>query len=174
MTKTTFSIAEIHPADREDVRRLLEKSWTETYVSELGSEIAGRLVAQLAQDDIAGLMPRTDETVFVARGKRGLQGCAISAARHGITYLWGFYVLKEFQRCGIGSELLKRAVSAHGSANSVELVVLKSSVAASRFYSSMGFQMTADVQFEIAPGINLPAEKMAGSASEIIEQVCLL
>lgn len=168
MTNTSFSIAGMRPADQEDVRSLLKKSWTETYVGELGSDVTAHLVDQLVQDDIAGLIPGKDETVFVARGRYGLQGCAISAARHGTTYLWGFYVLQEFQRSGIGRELLKRAVNAHGSENSVELVVLKSSVAATRFYTSLGFRITSEEQFEISPGINLPAQKMSAPATKLI------
>lgn len=169
MTSASFSIVEMNPSDREEFRHLLKKSWTETYVSELGSDIATHLMDQLAQDDIAGLAPNTDETVFIARGTKGLQGCAVSAARQGITYLWGFYVLQEFQRKGIGRELLKKAVRAHGRENSVHVTVLKSSVTARRFYNAVGFRKASDEQFEIVPGKSFPAEKMIAPATQIIK-----
>lgn len=170
MTNSSFSIVEMHPIDRDDVARLVAKSWTETYVRELGSDIVARLVDQLDRDDMAGLLPGTDATVFLARGRNGLRGCAISAARHGTTYLWGLYVLQEFQRIGVGRELVERAVRAHGLENSVELTVLKSSVSARRFYRSLGFQFASDERFEILPGVSLPAEKMRAPASELVRQ----
>ncbi|WP_299471945.1 GNAT family N-acetyltransferase [uncultured Roseibium sp.] len=170
MTNSPFSIVEMQPMDRVAVARLVAKSWIETYVSELGPDIAARLLDQLDRDDMTGLLPGADETVFLARGRNGLRGCVTSAARHGITYLWGLYVLQEFQRKGIGRELVERAVRAHGSKNSVELTVLKSSVSARRFYTSLGFQFASDEDFEILPGISLPAEKMGAPASEVVSQ----
>ena len=83
MTSTSFAIAEMQPSDSEELRHLLKKSWAETYVNELGTDFAAQLMDQLAQEDIAGLAPNTDETVFIVRGTKGFQGCAISAARQG-------------------------------------------------------------------------------------------
>ncbi|MBW4960651.1 GNAT family N-acetyltransferase [Sulfitobacter sp. CW3] len=162
-----FSISKMNPARRSTLRPLLQTSWSETYVPELGQDIVAELVETLAHEDIGGLIPNNDETVFVAKHQNQICGCSVSAARNGVTYLWGFYILREFQRMGIGQRLLKKAVLEHDHANSAQLTVLTSSTAAVKFYSTAGFKPQGKTEFEIFPGQQLPAIQMSASVREI-------
>ena len=99
-----FVLSQLSQENRKLLRPLLEKSWSETYTRELGEQTATTMIATLSSNDIGGLIPNNDESVFVATQNDAIRGCAVSAARHGVTYLWGFYVLSEFQRCGYWAE----------------------------------------------------------------------
>lgn len=162
-----FFISKMNPARRNTLRPLLRASWLETYVPELGKDIAAKLVETLAHEDIGGLIPNNDETVFVAEHQNQICGCSVSAARNGVTYLWGFYILREFQRMGIGRRLLEKALLEYGHANSAQLTVLTSSTAAVKFYTAAGFRPQDQTDFEILPGQRLPAMLMAASVREI-------
>jgi len=105
---------------------MLQESWTETYTKELGKEATMAMVASLVSDDLGGLVPNRDEQVLVAYQDQDIIGGVISAARHGVTYVWGCYVLERFQRQGIGKQLLQNSVFAHDKNNNVQITVLKS------------------------------------------------
>ncbi|GAB5510234.1 MAG: hypothetical protein Rhims3KO_16350 [Hyphomicrobiales bacterium] len=122
----------------------------------------------MGSDDLGGLVPITDETVFVATQGHHIIGCTVSAARHGVTYIWGCYVLREFQRKGIGSKLLRQAVLAHEPANKVQLIALKSSLEAVKFYQALGFDIQSEECFEPLPGHRLPSITMSAAAADII------
>ncbi len=163
-----ISISKLNPVRRDTLRPLLRTSWLEIYKAELGQDVAAELVATLAQEDIGGLIPNNDETVFVAEHQNRFCGCSISAGRNRVTYLWGFYILREFQRMGIGQKLLEKAVLQHDRKNSTQLTVLKSSTAAVKFYTAMGFKPQCQADFEILPGRRFPALQMSASVHEII------
>jgi len=116
-----------------DLRILLQKCWEETYFSELSENTTKTMIESLSSDDVGGLFPNNDEQIFVALYDGQPVGCAVSAARGAITYLWGFYILAGYQRLGIGTLLLHRAIAAHGHSNLVQLTVLKTSVNAVPF-----------------------------------------
>jgi len=163
--QSPFIISQLCPAERSALRPLLQKSWAETYVNELGKEITTKMIETLTSEDIGGLVPNNDELVFIATQDNQIRGCAISATRHGITYLWGFYVQAKFQRQGIGRSLLHQIVSANDSTNTVQLIVLSSSVDAIKFYQASGFTIISKEAFEIAPGHMMPSITMTAPIS---------
>ena len=163
-----FVISQLSPDKRIVLRPLLQKSWAETYAKELGEQPAAKMIDTLASNDIGGLVPNNDEAVFIATQEDHILGCAISATRHNVTYLWGFYVLAEFQRQGIGRSLLQHSVSACEPTNTVQLTVLKSSVEAVKFYQALGFKTQSEEEFEILIGHMAPSIIMAAPISVLV------
>lgn len=163
-----FQFSQFPIAKRKLLRPLLQKSWSETYTQELGERVAAMMIETLSSNDIGGLIPNNDESVFVAAQSELIRGCAVSAARHGVTYLWGFYVLSEFRLHGIGRNLLMRSVSAHNLENIVQLTVLKSSIGAVKFYETLGFRTQSEDDFELLRGLQVPSMTMTAKASELV------
>ncbi len=163
-----FIISQLQPDEREKLRPLLQKSWAETYAKELGEQVTTKMIGTLASEDIGGLVPNNDELVYIATQDNHIRGCAISATRHGTTYIWGFYVLAEFQRQGIGRSLLHQILSVCDSTNTVQLFVLKSSVDAVKFYQVLGFKSISEEAFEISPGHMAPSITMATPISGLV------
>lgn len=157
VSNSSFIISPFSPELREAYRAMLHESWMETYASELGTEVAKAMTTGLAKDDLAGLVPGRDEQAMIALEGSEVCGSAISAARQNITYLWGFYVLRRFQRQGIGRGLLVKAASAHNRENIVEISVLKSSKGAIKFYDDMGFKTIRKDSIEVIPGHTVPS-----------------
>jgi len=154
---------EPYSGQKDGLRNLLRKSWVETYWSELGAETTQSLIGSLTADDVGGLLPGRDESAFLAIANNQIAGSAISAARHGVTYLWGCYVLAEFQRLGIGGKLISQAISVHEPSNPVQITALKSSNSAIAFYQTLGFKTTSDQLIELLPGISLPSITMVAN-----------
>lgn len=161
---SAFFISKLSPDERAALRPLLQNCWKQTYEGELGEQITAKLLETLKSDNIGGLVPATDETVHIARQGDHILGCAVSAARHGVTYIWGCYVLPDFQRKGIGRRLLRRSITVHDRANSVQLIVLKSSISAIKFYQTLGFKIRSEDEFELLPGHQVPSMTMSLTA----------
>ena len=164
----SFIISPLSPGKREILRPILQKSWAESYAIELGEETAKKMIDTLASDDVGGLVPNNNELVLIATQDGHIRGCAVSAARHGFTYIWGFYVLAQFQRQGIGRSLLQRSVSAYEPTNFAQITVLESSVDAIKFYQASGFKTQAVNGFEILPGHTVPSITMTAPTSELV------
>lgn len=164
---TQFVVSQLPSNNRAALRPLLQVCWAETYKAELADTDVAEMIATLNSDDVGGLAPNSDETIFIATQDGHIRGCAISAARYGITYLWGCYVVKGSQRNGIGRRLVRRAVSVHELTNMVQISVLKSSCGATEFYQSLGFKTLSEEQFELLPGCLFPSTTMALWASEL-------
>lgn len=169
-TDISLIVSQMCPKDRKDLRALIKTCWLETYEKELGATVTSQLLSLLMEHDLAGLVPSKDERVLFAKQQNLLCGSVISAAWHATTYLWGFYVLPDFQRRGIGTKLLLGAIKEHDPKNMVELTVLNSSHSAKQFYKYCGFHEVYNEYFEILDGIKLPAIKMNALAADIIEQ----
>lgn len=168
ISSSAITIAKLPSDEGAALRPLLQKCWAQTYADEQGKLVTAKLIETLGSDDIGGLVPITDETVFVATQDHHIIGCTVSAARHGVTYIWGCYVLREFQRKGIGSKLLRQAVLAHGKANMVQLTVLRSSLEAVKFYQALGFVIQSEGCFDLLPGHRLPSITMNAAAADIV------
>lgn len=157
-------ITPLQTEQRDALASMLRRSWLETYRPELGEVEAAALIDTLYSQDIGGVIPGDDETVLVATHEDEIIGCAVSAARHGVLYLWGFYMLAHFQRRGIGRALLERSVSAHPKADNVQLTVLKSSLGAVEFYRSLGFGEETETGFDLLPTLKVSAITMTAPA----------
>jgi ribosomal protein S18 acetylase RimI-like enzyme len=147
---------------------MLRESWSETYTRELGGDVAATMVASLASNDLGGLVPDKDEQVLIATQDDQIVGSVISAARHGVIYLWGCYVLQRFQRQGIGRKLLLNSVSTYDPNDKMQLTVLQSSEGAVQFYKSMGFKTISEEPFELLPGLVVPSLTMAAPSCDLI------
>lgn len=146
---------------------MLNESWMETYSSELGEDVAKAMTTALSTDDLAGLVPERDEHAMIALKGDEICGSAISAARHGVTYLWGCYVLQRFQRRGIGRALILKSALVHSMDNIVQIFVLKSSTGAIEFYEDMGFKTISEDSLELLPGQSFPSQIMTVQASNL-------
>lgn len=160
------NISKLSPNKRKLLRPLLQESWTETYANELGETTTNELIVTLASDDIGGLAPNKDETIFIASNGDHIVGCAVSAERLDVTYLWGCYVLAQYQRHGIGRALMQQAVSAGRSTGIIQITVLKSSAGAVKFYEALGFTTSSEEEFQIVPDRIVPAIIMRSSKPE--------
>lgn len=165
---SAFVISKLPSSKRAALRPLLQKCWAQTYTSELGEQTTARLIETLKSDDVGGLVPITDETAYIATQDDHILGCAVSAARHGIIYIWGCYILPDFQRKGIGKSLLKQSVSAHDRRDMVQLTVLTSSAGAIQFYQALGFRTQSEQGFELFPGYPLRSMTMTAMASILV------
>ncbi|MEE9313412.1 MAG: GNAT family N-acetyltransferase [Rhizobiaceae bacterium] len=148
------------PELRGAFRAMLHKSWVETYTKELGTEAAMALVASLSSDDLAGLTPNKDEKVLIAYCGDTLVGSTVFAARNGVTYVWGCYVLEKFQRRGLGRRLLLKSIDPDEPNNTVQITVLKSSAGAIKFYECLGFQTISENPFKLLPELTVPSITM--------------
>ncbi|MBL4891554.1 MAG: GNAT family N-acetyltransferase [Rhizobiaceae bacterium] len=146
---------------------MLHESWIETYTDELGANVAKTMADVLSSDDLAGLVPDRDEQAVIALHGLEICGSAVSASRHGITYLWGCYILQRYQRKGIGRALILKATSVHSVENTIQIFVLKSSNNAVQFYESLGFKTVSEDSLEVIEGHSVPSLVMTIKASAL-------
>jgi len=152
ISQSQLKICPLSPDLREAYRSMLHESWMETYTSELAEGVAKSMTDELSSDDLAGLVPNRDEQAVIALLGQEVCGSAVSAARHGVTYLWGCYVLQRYQRQGIGRALILKAASVYSVENIIQIFVLKSSNGAMQFYKNLGFKTVSEDSLEIVQG----------------------
>ena len=157
------SVTTFVPEDLEQLRRHLQESWLATYEPVFGSAIAQDMVALLSDETLAGVVPQNDETVLIARIQDTILGCAVIAERHGTAYLWGVYVAPAWQRQGIGTLLVRRAVSVLEQARSVQAMVLIATDEAVRFYRSLGFSIDDEIGIDLTQSFCAQAHVMTAS-----------
>ena len=132
------------PEDAEAVGSVHFRAWIETYTGLINEEYLSKLSAERS----AGIFKRTAcKDLFVAVVDGEIVGfCAHSASRDADAVncgeIQGLYVLKAYQRKGIGGELFRMTMDALRAEGytSVSLWVLDSNVNAIAFYERSGLR----------------------------------
>jgi ribosomal protein S18 acetylase RimI-like enzyme len=86
-------------------------------------------------------------------------------------YVWGLYVLREFQRLGLGRKLMQEVCQRITPATTLEVQVLKQSLKAQNFYKKLGFQTYQTCEEEVFPSINLQVDFMQCSRDLCVEKL---
>ena len=128
------------PDDADAVGSVHFRAWIETYTGLINEEYLSKLSAERS----AGIFRRTAcKNMFVAVADGKIVGfCAYSASRDADIENCGLYVLKAYQRKGIGGELMRRAQGAlrADGYTSMSLWVLDSNANAVAFYEKSGLK----------------------------------
>ena len=132
-----------------------------TYASTLGAVTTLAMIAELDGSKLASVIPGEDETALVASSGGKVVATLVYAERHGVAYVWGMYVLPEYQHQGIGSALMKDAISRLGDSESIEVRVMTTSLQALSFYEKFGFTAVGEEDFELPRGTSAPVMVMA-------------
>lgn len=144
-SELTVALVPAGPGDAVDLARVHVEAWRETYAGLLPQAYLDRMsMAAHARRWRLRLM-RSQEVTLAAETARGLVGyCSGDWSRErtaaGEAEITTLYVLRRFQRTGLGRRLLvstARALAARG-ADSLVIWVLQGNTPARRFYERMG------------------------------------
>ena len=98
----------------------------------------------LSGDDARIILAYLDDTII---------GSAVFKEVGTITYLWGMYVLPEYQRQNIGRDLIRFLVDTIKNSTEIHIYVLETSMSAIRFYGKMGFIEVSRENIQLSPGL---------------------
>ena len=137
-------IAPVSADNAADFGSVIYRSWGETYRGLMPGEILDRRSAD-RWTDRARQSPENKLLAYVGGKAAGAIG-TLPQARDFCTHkdsceIVSLYVLKKYQRMGIGSTLISEALKSFGS-RCVTLFVLKGNYNAIAFYKKMGFEFT--------------------------------
>jgi ribosomal protein S18 acetylase RimI-like enzyme len=125
--------------DHPGLLALWRETWTETYGPSLVQAALEKMLDEIAQNGTASFFPGTGERGYCITDGQNILASAIVAERGTVAYLWGMYVHPNCQRQGLGSILLKGAVSQIATSTDIEVRVLPTSPWAVSFYQKLGF-----------------------------------
>ena len=117
-------------------------------------------VRVMALDDLGGLLAADAHAPCVVLDGDKIIGCAMTASRHNVSYIWGMYIQKAYQRRGIGRALMQQIAAQLPDKGMVELSVLKSSEPARKFYEKLGFKSHRTSTYEFVPGKTMDVANM--------------
>lgn len=152
--------------DHPGLLALWRETWTATYGPSLGQTALNKMLEDLAENGTASMLPGSGERGYCIADGRGIQASAIVVERGAVAYLWGMYVHPSCQRQGLGSILLKGAVSQIVTAANVEVRVLPNSPWAVSFYQKLGLVETGTEDFEV-PGGTMKSLIMSGKVEAL-------
>lgn len=142
--KTAFEILPAAVEDAQDIGEIIYTAWRETYRGLMPDEV-------LDSHSLEQCVERAKQNVEYKRicrvgGEAAGVVCFLPTARDICSHCGGaeivaLYVLKKFQRRGIGKALLEEAKKALGGRH-ITLFVLKGNDNAVGFYKAMGFEFT--------------------------------
>lgn len=140
----SFEILPVTSEDAQDIGEIIFTAWRETYCGLIPGEI-------LDGHSLEECVERAKQNIGYKRicrvgGEAAGVVCFLPTARDICTHRDGaeivaLYVLKKFQRKGIGKALLEAAKKALGGGR-ITLFVLKGNENAVGFYKAMGFEFT--------------------------------
>jgi GNAT superfamily N-acetyltransferase len=162
----------IRPAQANDcsaLHALWVASWTAAYGPTLGTDVLGSMLNAISAADVTEMVPGTGEIALVAIHRDLVIGSAIYRDSGDTAYLWGMYVLPEWQRRSVGGRLLRSVVTSLRESKTIEVRVLRTSPWASTFYEAQGFQVTGSDVIDIAPGHRVEADVMQFRQSPFLE-----
>jgi ribosomal protein S18 acetylase RimI-like enzyme len=147
------------------MRDLFYKTWPATYLDTLGVDATNAMLAELDESQLKSIMPQDDEVTLVAIQNEVVVGTLTYALRQRVTYVWGMYVLPNFQRHGVGSRLILQTKRNIKNSDSIEVRVLQSSKSAVSFYHKLGFNIIGDETTDLASGFSTPTLVMSSLAT---------
>ena len=146
----------------------LKQCWLDTYVPEVGLSSTQGLIDSMLGEGFNTLLPGRDEKAFLAFAKDKIIGSIICAERNGFLYVWGLYVGREQQRCGLGQRLIVNAMKECHEDTIVEVSVLQVSLQARAFYDKLGFREISEDTHEMGPGMYVPSLILQAPVSTIL------
>lgn len=152
-------------ADLAPIREHFEVCFSESYAEDLDPAALKSLLDSLKSNDVGGLLPSRDEKRLVVLDDKKIIGSAIWATRSNITYIWGGYVRRDYQRKGVGSAMMLEILDHKPAATVFELSVMQSSQDAVAFYLSKGFSVVSEGVYELVLGQEHPTIVMRVNAS---------
>ena len=139
----------IRTATRQDVEaisQLLRTTWHHTYDAMWGPEQVEKVTRSWhSAQALMRNMNRPSGEFLVADNGEMIAGVAFAAASEKesrAVILYQLYVLPEFQRCGIGADLLKEILDSFPEASRIKCEVEQENTAAMNFYQAHGFSLS--------------------------------
>jgi ribosomal protein S18 acetylase RimI-like enzyme len=133
--------------DVNEIQHVLHTTWKDTYGSYLTDETLEEvyknwqsiefLNKQITNPDVYFPIAVIDDTII---------GLATARMNNDIAMLFRVYVLPEYQRHGVGSELLEGVINHFASAKKIRLSVEKTNDRAKTFYERHGFTVVGEEQ----------------------------
>jgi ribosomal protein S18 acetylase RimI-like enzyme len=139
-------------SDLAAIRLLFGSTWPATYTATLGTETTYAMLTELDETKLRSIIPQEDEVTLVAVQDEQIVGTLTYAVRHRISYLWGMYVLPDFQRRGVGSKLIYEAKQGSKHSDCIEVRVLQTSLGAVSFYQKHGLTLCGDETLDLPHG----------------------
>lgn len=133
-------------------------TWTGTYTTALGIEAVDVMLRDLDENGAVNLIGEGSQGLCLVH-ERKIVGTTVHSRSGAIVYLWGMYVLPEYQRSGAGT-LLLQAVRKSACERPIEVRVLHSSAHANSFYRKHGFRVVGREAVEIMPGVDTTCSVM--------------
>lgn len=143
--------------DGPDLVRLWRQTWAATYGASLGREAADDMLAELDRNGLLLMMPGQGEEGLCATVADKIVGSVLFRRNGDVLYLWGMYVLPEMQRRRIGASLLRSVFDRLDGDVRIQLLVLKSSGHAVRFYQAHGFAIVGEEAVDLPGAAPLPS-----------------
>jgi ribosomal protein S18 acetylase RimI-like enzyme len=116
----------VTPGDTPGLIALWRETWTKTYGPSLGFSALNEMLQPL-EEGATSMLPGSGERGYCLTFGTRIIGSAIVNERGKTAYLWGMYVLPEYQGDGAGSQLLFHAAHEITISKRVEARVLHSS-----------------------------------------------
>jgi len=134
------------PADSAGIRTVARESWPRAYEGIVPPDIQGQAIASWYSDHaLTQCLADTEEVFLVAETPNRVAGFVhLGALQAGSVELLRIYVLPQFQRHGIGRQLLEEAISLLPSSEigRVTVSVARQNTAGCAFYERSGFSKT--------------------------------
>ena len=144
------ALSETH---RNGLRTLWKNTWTATYSGVFDDKAFESLTSTLDDRELSSMLSGDDVRIILAHLDDIIIGSAVFKEVGAITYLWGMYVLPEYQRQNIGCDLIRLMVDAIENSTEVHIYVLETSMSAIRFYGKMGFIEVSRENIQLSPGL---------------------
>ena len=130
-------------ADIAGIRQVAKWSWNATYKELIPEKIQQLFLERAYQDEV--LRKRIRNHLFLVAEDHGrVIGFASGQKRGNQGELSSIYLLPEYQRKGIGSELLNRFISLLSPVDSIIVEVEKGNRIGENFYEARGFRLVAE------------------------------
>jgi ribosomal protein S18 acetylase RimI-like enzyme len=151
--------------DRARFLTFFETCFRDEYASLLGNQ-TDDMLGSLRRTQIDEILPCANQKMFEAVDNKGNTcGTIVMSEVDKTAYVWGLYVLPDYQRRGIGKKLTRQVCLETRPETEIEIQVLEASQKAISFYTSIGFNAYKSAKEEVFPGIELNVKFMSCQAS---------
>lgn len=152
----------------EDVLKLKDEVWLDTYVSkEHGITEADLRSREALNSERLMRMQRivlsnsSDGHIWVVKFKNEIVGMCSAEKGDDKNKLVSLYVLPKYQGLGIGTRLFEKVLDWFGCDKPIELGVAEYNAKAIRFYEKFGFEIEGNMEdYTLASGKRIPLVKM--------------
>lgn len=140
-------ISEAMPEDAREITLVRRKTWLETYPNEregitkedIEASLNSRTIEEETYQREVRIRNDRNSKIWVAKDNMVVIGFAETQKREGRHRIGPFYILPNYQKQGIGSELMKLALEWLGNDKEIHFEVITYNTPASDFYKKFGF-----------------------------------